>query len=64
MKLSEILKGSEYNLTQFSEAIINEFENRITEKIFGNKSTNFTICLVRKKVMQSTKTCQTATSDT
>ena len=54
MKLSEILKGSEYNLTQFSEEIRNEFENRILVKETGEKVTYSVVCLVRNKEIKLT----------
>jgi len=54
MKLSEILKGSEYKLTQFSEAIINELESRITEKTSGAKTSYSVVCLVRNKEIKLT----------
>ncbi|MBO7598053.1 MAG: N-6 DNA methylase [Bacteroidales bacterium] len=54
MKLSEILKGSEYSLVQFSEEIINEFENRIKETENKGKISYSTICLVRGKEIKLT----------
>ncbi|MCR4561546.1 MAG: N-6 DNA methylase [Bacteroidales bacterium] len=54
MKLSEILKGSEYSLVQFPEEIINEFENRIKETEIKGKTSYSTVCLVRGKEIKLT----------
>jgi type I restriction enzyme M protein len=49
MKLSEILKDSNYKLTQFSQAQIQNLENQVIEKESKGKITYKVVCLVRKK---------------
>lgn len=55
MKIQEILKGSEYDLTEFDSSIIDEIENRITEIQDDKGNKNYYInCLVRKKSIKLT----------
>lgn len=54
MKLTDIIKGSDYDLSLFSENKISELENRVVERI-TKKGTEFYItCLVRKKEIKLT----------
>lgn len=52
MILSEILKDSNYKLTQFSQEQIQSLEQSITKK--DNKPGHYTVCLVRKKEIKLT----------
>ena len=52
--ISEILKGSEYSLTQFSQEKIFQLEERIEEKEVKGKSTPYITCLVRNKSIKLT----------
>ncbi|MBL4730169.1 MAG: N-6 DNA methylase [Sulfurimonas sp.] len=52
MKISEILKDTNYKLTQFKSQHIQEIESLIFEKELRGKSTNFIKCLVRQKDIQ------------
>ncbi len=52
MKLTEILKDSNYKLTQFSTAKIEKLENSITLKEVKGKEIPFVNCLVRRKEIQ------------
>lgn len=55
MKLSDILKGTEYSLKLFPDEAINALENRITEKIDKNGKTYATItCIIRNKEIKLT----------
>ncbi|MFY7786611.1 MAG: hypothetical protein ACOVQA_01940, partial [Thermoflexibacteraceae bacterium] len=49
MKLSEILKDSNYKLSQFESKYIQIVENQIIEKEAKGKITYKIVCLVRKK---------------
>ncbi len=49
MLLSDILKDSNYKLTQFKDHQIKQFEESITLKDIKGKLTPFVTCLVRKK---------------
>jgi len=52
MILSEILKDSNYKLTQFSQEQIQSLEQSITQK--DDKAGHYTVCLVRKKEIKLT----------
>jgi type I restriction enzyme M protein len=52
MILSEILKDSNYKLTQFSQEQIQSLEQSITKK--DDKAGHYTVCLVRKKEIKLT----------
>ncbi|MFN5772101.1 N-6 DNA methylase [Flavobacterium sp.] len=52
MILSEILKDSNYKLTQFSQEQIQSLEQSITKK--NDKAGYYTVCLVRKKEIKLT----------
>lgn len=52
MILSDILKDSNYRLTQFSQEQIQSLEQSITQK--GDKTGFYTVCLVRKKEIKLT----------
>jgi len=52
MKIENILKDSNYKLTQFRKEQIQEIENLIFEKEIRGKQTYFINCLVRKKDIQ------------
>lgn len=54
MKLSDILKDSDYKLTQFSEKSITNLENLIVEKEVRGKIEPYVQCLVRKKDIKLT----------
>lgn len=49
MKINEILKDSNYKLTQFSQIQIQNLENQVIEKESKGKITYKVVCLVRKK---------------
>lgn len=49
MTISEILKGSDYNLSQFSNEKISKLEENIEEKDVKGKLTPYVNCLVRNK---------------
>jgi type I restriction enzyme M protein len=51
MILSEILKDSNYKLTQFSQEQIQSLEQSITKK--DDKAGHYTVCLVRKKEIKA-----------
>lgn len=53
-KISEILKGSEYSLVQFSQEKIAALENKINEKEVNKKVVPYVNCLVRKKEIKLT----------
>ena len=52
--ISEILKGSDYNLTQFSNDKIIKLENSIIEKDVKGKITPYINCIVRGKEIKLT----------
>ena len=52
--ISDILKGSNYSLTQFDEDKIIELENNIIEKEVKGKPTPYIKCLVRNKEIKLT----------
>lgn len=54
MKLSEILKDSNYNLTQFTQSDIEELEKRIFLKEIRGKQTSYINCSIRKKDIKLT----------
>lgn len=54
MQLADILKDSDYKLTQFSTEHITALESSITSKVIKGKPTPYIICLVRKKEIKVT----------
>lgn len=54
MIISQILKDSNYKLTQFSQDQIWQFESGITNKENKGKDIPYCTCLVRKKVIKLT----------
>ena len=52
MIIQTILKDTNYKLTQFKEAYIQEIESLIFQKLVRGKDTYFINCLVRKKDIQ------------
>ena len=54
MTIAEILKDSNYKLTQFNLVEIQNLENRITIKEVRGKETPYITCLVRKKDIKLT----------
>ncbi len=54
MRIAEILKDSNYKLTQFNIVEIQNLENRIIVKDVRGKATPYVKCLVRKKEMKLT----------
>ena len=54
MKITDIIKESGYNLTQFSDEQIAQLENTITVQTIKGKTTYNTICVVRKKTIKLT----------
>lgn len=54
MKLIDIIKGTEYELSLFSESQISELENRITERTTKKGLDYYLTCLVRKKEIKLT----------
>jgi type I restriction enzyme M protein len=54
MILSDILKDSNYKLTQFSQEQINTFEKSISVKDYKGKNAAYINCLVRKKEIKLT----------
>ena len=52
--ISEILKGSEYSLTQFSKEKIFQLEERIEEREVKGKPTPYINCIVRNKAIKLT----------
>jgi type I restriction enzyme M protein len=54
MKLSDILKDSDYKLSQFTLAEIEQLEQSITLKPTKNGNVPYTICLVRQKAIKLT----------
>jgi type I restriction enzyme M protein len=54
MRIAEILKDSNYKLTQFNMVEIQNLENRIIEKDVRGKATPYVKCLVRKKEIKLT----------
>ena len=54
MKISEILKDSNYKLTQFKKEYIEELENSIFEKELKSGKASYIVCLVRNKDIKLT----------
>ncbi len=54
MKLQQILKDSNYKLTQFSQDMIEALENRVIEKQSKDKITYKVMCLIRQKEINLT----------
>ena len=54
MKLNDILKDSNYKLTQFKPEKITRFENSIFLNEIRGLETPYIICLVRKKEIKLT----------
>jgi type I restriction enzyme M protein len=54
MKLQQILKDSNYKLTQFSQDMVEDLENRIIEKESKGKITYKVTCLIRDKEINLT----------
>lgn len=54
MQLTDILKDSNYKLTQFTPAQIDTLQSKITTKGEGNKKAAYVTCLVRKKDIKLT----------
>lgn len=52
--LTDILKDSNYKLTQFSQSIISQFENSIFTKEIKGKEVPYVECIVRKKEIKLT----------
>ncbi len=52
MIIGNILKDTNYKLTQFKEEYIKEIESLIFQKPLRGKDTNFITCLIRKKDIQ------------
>lgn len=54
MKLTDIIKGTEYELSLFSEGQISELEGRVTERTTKKGVDYYLTCLVRKKEIKLT----------
>lgn len=54
MKLTDIIKGTEYELSLFTETQIIELENRITERQTKKGTEYYLTCAVRKKDIKAT----------
>jgi len=54
MTITELLKDSDYKLTQFNVVEIRELEERITPKEVSGKATPYINCLVRNKAIKLT----------
>ncbi|MBC1223594.1 type I restriction enzyme HsdR N-terminal domain-containing protein [Nostoc sp. UCD121] len=54
MKLADILKDSNYKLSQFAIAEIEQLEQTITLKATKNGDVPYTVCLVRQKAIKLT----------
>ena len=54
MKLTDIIKGSEYDLSLFTEAQISELESRIAERQTKKGVEYYITCAVRKKDIKAT----------
>lgn len=54
MKLTDIIKGTEYDLSLFSDKHIAELENRIVERKTNGGGKYYLTCLVRKKEIKLT----------
>lgn len=54
MKLTDIIKGSEYDLSLFTEAQISELESRIVERQTKKGTEYYITCTVRKKDIKAT----------
>lgn len=52
--LSDILKGSEYSLTQFSQEKIFQLEDKIEEREVKGKPAPYINCIVRNKAIKLT----------
>lgn len=53
MNLADILKDSNYKLSQFTTAKIEQLEQNITLKATKNGEVPYTVCLVRKKAINT-----------
>jgi type I restriction enzyme M protein len=54
MKLADILKDSNYKLSQFTVAEIEQLEQSITLKATKSGDVPYTVCLVRQKAIRLT----------
>ena len=54
MKLTDIIEGTEYDLSLFSDKHIAELENRIVERKTNGGGKYYLTCLVRKKEIKLT----------
>ena len=54
MKLSNIISGSQYNLTQFDSSKIEKLESRIELKTVKDKAIPYVNCIVRNKLIKLT----------
>lgn len=54
MNLADILRDSDYKLSQFTTAEIEQLEQTITLKATKNGEVPYTVCLVRKKAIKLT----------
>lgn len=54
MRLTNIIKGTEYDLSLFSENQISELESRVTERTTKKRVDYYLTCLVRKKEIKLT----------
>ncbi len=54
MKLSNIISGSQYNLTQFDSSKIEKLESRIELKTIKDKAIPYVNCIVRNKLIKLT----------
>ena len=52
--ISDILKGSDYSLAQFSKERISQLEERIEEREVKGKPTPYINCIVRNKAIKLT----------
>jgi len=52
MKLTDIIKGSEYDLSLFTEAQISELESRIVERQTKKGTEYYITCTVRKRILR------------
>ncbi len=54
MKLADILKDSNYKLSQFEKPEIEQLEQTITLKAIKNGQVPYTVCLMRQKAIKLT----------
>lgn len=54
MKLSNIISGSQYNLTQFDSSKIEKLESHIELKTIKDKAIPYVNCIVRNKLIKLT----------